>query len=143
MKVLQRFIGDWTCEATHPQMKGVITGTASFAWLGSEKFVVWRSHIDHPDVPDGMSVLGDCAHATAEAKEPAKWQMHYFDTRGVYRLFEARLDSDGFEVVREDDAWPQRFRCVLADGDQRIDMTTQLRKDGRWVDDLKMTLRRR
>src|SRR4051812_41433874 len=111
MTLLDRFVGEWTTEATHPAMPGVqLKGNASFAWLEGEKFLVWRAQTDHPDVPDSMAVIGDCANDRAdnESRKPSKLAMHYFDSRGVYRLYDASLDGDALVVVREDPAFPQR-----------------------------------
>jgi hypothetical protein len=75
----RRLLGDWTTEATHPQMPGVvIAGSSTFDPLDGEQFVIFRSRYEHPDIPDAVSIIGDTAG----------YHMHYFDARGVYRLFE-------------------------------------------------------
>jgi hypothetical protein len=49
-------------------------------WLEGEQFRVFRSHYDHPEIPDATSIIGDTDGL----------HMHYFDSRGVYRLFAMR-----------------------------------------------------
>jgi hypothetical protein len=48
----QRLVGTWATEATHPQLPGtVVTGQATFEWLEDQRFLLQRSHYDHPEIP--------------------------------------------------------------------------------------------
>lgn len=86
----RRLVGDWNTEATHPQMAGVvIAGWSTFEWLDGERFVIFRSHYDHPDIPDGISIIGDTDGL----------HMHYFDSRGVYRVYELTIADDGWTAA--------------------------------------------
>ena len=33
-----------------------IRGTSTFEWLDGRRFVIWRSHSDHPQIPDAISI---------------------------------------------------------------------------------------
>src|SRR4051812_15536242 len=78
---LQALVGGWTTEATHPMFPGkVVRGTASFAWLEGEKFLILKATTDHPDFPDSIAIIGDTsldriAHsapsATGKSAKPA------------------------------------------------------------------------
>jgi hypothetical protein len=58
----QRLLGAWTTEATHPYLPGaVIRGSSEIEWLEGERFLIYRSSYDHPDIPDAISIIGDTA----------------------------------------------------------------------------------
>ena len=87
----RRLVGRWTTEATHPAVPGtIIAGSSQFEWLDGEQFLIYRTHYDHPDFPDAISIIGDTDGL----------QMHYFDTRGVYRLFELTVSEEGWAIAR-------------------------------------------
>src|SRR5262245_24008153 len=80
----ERLVGTWETEATHRLLPGdVIHGRATFEWLDGRKFLIQRSHFDHPEIPDAIAITG---------VTDGRLSMHYFDVRGVYRLFEVGLD---------------------------------------------------
>ena len=83
----RRLVGRWTTEATHPAVpRTVISGSSQLEWLEGEQFLVYRTHYDHADFPDAISIIGDTDGL----------HMHYFDTRGVYRLFTLTVSADGW-----------------------------------------------
>lgn len=152
LKLLGRLVGRWTTEATHPAMPGVVVhGTASVEWLEGEKFLILRARTDHPKFPDSISIIGDTEHgrvdeATGEipaASGDAHLRMHYFDSRGVFRLNEASIDESAWRWWRDDPEFAQRFTGTFADGGATIVGLSQLRRDdGHWADDLAITYRR-
>jgi hypothetical protein len=67
----QRLAGRRPTEATHPALPGtIVTGQATFEWLEDQRFLIWRSHYDHPEIPDAIAVTGII---------DGKPSMHYFD----------------------------------------------------------------
>jgi hypothetical protein len=141
----RRLVGQWTTEATHPAFPGtVIAGSNEFEWLDGDQFLIFRSHYDHPDFPDAISIIGDTDGL----------RMHYFDSRGVHRLYEVTLADDGWTVLMDRNApdrsfapstapFSQRLTYTIGDGDQEISGTSQLCEEGEtWTDDLAITLRR-
>ena len=136
----RRLIGTWTTEATHPAVPGtVVSGTADVEWLEGERFLIFRSHNDHPDFPDSISILGDT--------DGLKW--HYFDSRGVHRVYELRVTDDGWEVGRDvaaadAETFSQRLTVTFKDGDGAMDGRSAISYDNEtWQDDLQITYRRR
>jgi hypothetical protein len=56
----RRLVGRWTAEATHPGLLGAIVfGSSEIDWLEGERFPIYRSSCDHPDIPDSISIIGD------------------------------------------------------------------------------------
>ena len=122
----------------------VITGSSTFEWLDGEQFVIFRSHYEHPDIPDGVSILGDTDG----------FHMHYFDSRGVYRLYELTILDDGWAIAMghqsptgsfasPDAPFSQRLTYCFENGDQRMSGKGQLSHDDmNWDDDLGIVYRR-
>ena len=133
--LLRALTGSWTTEGSHPLLPGAeIRGRATFEWLDGGKFLIWRSHYDHPDIPDAVSVIGAADDRLA---------MHYFDARGVQRTYAVEMTPGTWRFWRDDPGFGQRFTGTFdADGDT-ITGHGQLSRDGEtWEDDLALTYRR-
>jgi hypothetical protein len=132
--LLGKLVGTWTTEATHPQVPGtVVQGRTEFEWLEGERFLIVRARLDHPDFPDSISIIGDTDGL----------QMHYFDSRGVYRILEASISDDSWKLRRDAPEFSQRMTHTFEDGGNTIMGLAQLSRDGTtWDDDLKITYRR-
>jgi hypothetical protein len=147
---LARLVGNWTTEATHPAMPGLLVrGTASVEWLEGERFLMVRSRTDHPDFPDAMSIIGEMDRDRVEgAGEPAaraqsSLRMHYFDSRGVFRVYETRVTDQAWEWWRDAAGFSQRFIGRFAEAGGTIMGSSELCKDNvHWTEDLAITYRR-
>jgi hypothetical protein len=140
-----RLVGQWTTEATHPALPGpVISGSAQVEWLEGKKFLIYRTQYDHPDLPDAISIIGDTDGL----------QMHYFDTRGVHRVYELSVTDDGWVMSMDrnsparsfassDAPFSQRMTYTFDHADQKMSGQGQLSHDDvTWEDDLTITCRR-
>ena len=129
-------IGDWVTEATHPSLPDVVVrGRATFEWGSGRRFVVWRAENEHPQVPDSVSILG------AFDDEPLS--LHYFDSRGVRRVYTMDLTADVWHLERDHPGFSQRWDGRIGDGGSTIAGVWKLSQDGEtWADDLAMTFRR-
>jgi hypothetical protein len=132
-----RFIGRWETEGAHPMLPGeAIRGTSTFEWLDGRRFVIWRSHCDHPEIPDAITIIG---------VTNGQLSMHYFDSRGVYRVYAASLDQAGWRYRRDAPApdFSQRFTGTFSDDGNTITGRGQLSKDGKtWEHDLDLNYQR-
>jgi hypothetical protein len=151
LKALSRLLGTWTTEATHPAMPGVVVhGTVVVEWLEGEHFLIHRSRTDHPDFPNAISIIGASdqdrvdEHTRAIAADSKqRLTMHYFDQRGVFRLYDASVDDKAWRFWRDSKGFSQRFVGTFADGGKTIRGVSQLcRDDEHWQDDLQITYRR-
>ena len=126
-------LGQWSIEATHPGLPGtVVHGHADFEWLADQRFLVQRSHYDHPEIPDGLTVTGIL---------DGKPTMHYFDPRGVHRTFEVEITADTWRYRNATEGFAQRFTGALSP--DAIVGHVELSRDGvTWEDDLDITYRR-
>jgi hypothetical protein len=149
LKPLNRLVGSWTTEATHPALPGVIVrGSADIEWLEGERFLIQRARNDHPQFPDSISIIGftrlDRVGPGAAAPSDHRLTMHYYDSRGVFRECEASVDDRAWRIVRITKGFSQRFTGTFADGGATIVGVWQLCEDEiNWNDDLKITYRRR
>jgi hypothetical protein len=133
-RALTALIGDWTTEATHPMVPGtVVQGTATFEWLEGEQFVIIRSRNEHELFPDSISMIGNTDGL----------RMHYFDSRGVHRIYDTAFEDGVWKNWRDHPGFSQRFIGTFEDGGATIKGLSQLcQDDSTWNDDLAITYRR-
>ena len=114
LDALQPLIGEWTAEGRHVALpNAVIRGASVFEWWGDRVFLIHRSVLDHPDFPDSISVIG--------ATQPdGGLAQHYFDTRGVHRLFDMTFANGVWTLDRKASGpkdFDQRMKATFsADG---------------------------
>ena len=151
LQLLNRLVGNWTTEMTHPALPGVIVqGTVTVEWLEGERFLIHRFRNDHPDFPDSISIIGftDADRVGAGANHSStssdsRLCMHYFDSRGVFRVYDVSIDNEAWRISRDAPEFSQRFVGKFADSGRTILGQWQLRPDDvQWNDDLKITYRR-
>ena len=90
MKAFEPLIGKWQGEGEipiDPPMK--ISVEARVERLG--EFIVFHSRGEPADVPDSISIIGG-------APEGEPQPMHYFDARGVKRLYLTALDGSTWKI---------------------------------------------
>lgn len=131
----QRLVGEWATEATHRAFPDtVVHGRSTFEWLEGRRFVIQRSHYDHPEIPDAIAITGIT---------DGQLSMHYFDYRGVYRLYSAGLGEGTWRFWRDAPGFSQRFTGTFSDDGNTIRGRVELSYDGEnWEDDLAITYRR-
>jgi hypothetical protein len=132
---LNDLVGSWTIEAEHPAFPAtVVRGQADFEWLEGKRFLLQRSRTDHPEFPDSLIVFGEFEDGLA---------MHYFDSRGVHRVYGVSLDNGIWRMWRNAPGFSQRFTGTFGDGGDTIEGLWKLsRDDTTWDDDLKISFRR-
>ena len=153
LAALNRLVGTWTTEATHPALPGVVVhGIANVEWLEGERFLIHRARNDHPDFPDAISVIGDMERDRVDAgpggdravRPAPSLRMHYFDSRGVFRVYETSVVNEAWQWWRDAPGFSQRFTGRFPDGGDTIVGRSQLcEDDAHWADDLAITSRRK
>ena len=146
MQYLAPLIGRWTTAATHPMLPDiVIPGESSFEWLAGEHFLIWHSHMDHPEIPDSISIVGfdnaDNPETVGISSEPGA--IHYFDSRGVFRRSRFEAEPGVFRFWREHPGFSQRATCRFSDAGNSFVATGELcRDDVNWEPDVEVTGKR-
>jgi hypothetical protein len=132
---LNELVGSWTIEATHPALPTTaVGGQADFEWLEGKRFLLQRSRTDHREFPDSLIVFGEFEDGLA---------MHYFDSRGVHRVYGVSFSDGVWRMWRNAPGFSQRFTGTFSDDGDTIDGLWKLSRDETtWDDDLKISFRR-
>ena len=140
---LEPLIGSWTLEAEFPTPGPlVVRGRTTFDWLLGRRFVLQQTVIEHPDAPDSHSILAP------DPGRPGGWLQHYFDSRGVVRLYDMSFDGRTWTLTRgAADFSPldfaQRFTAEVGDGGDTLTGRWEIAPDGEnWHLDFRLTCRR-
>jgi hypothetical protein len=135
MELLQTLVGTWITEGAHPMLAGVaIRGQATFEWLDGGRFLIWRSHYDHRGIPDAIAITG----VTDD-----QLLMHYFDSRGVYRVYSVSMSPGTWRFWRDAPGFSQRFTGTFSGDGNTIRGCGQLSRDGAsWDEDLSLIYRK-
>ncbi len=90
--MFESLLGEWQAEGEMPLEPPMrISGRATIEGLG--EFIVFRTIAEQAEVPDSLSIIGG-----APAGEPQP--MHYFDARGVQRLYLTSVDDSTWMIWR-------------------------------------------
>jgi hypothetical protein len=153
LEQFNRLVGTWITAATHQALPDlVVHGTVNIEWLEGERFLLHRARIEHADFPDSISIIGfterDRVDHTRNSGPAGPGEsrlcMHYFDSRGVFRVFDVSIDDDGWRFWRDAPGFSQRFVGTFADGGETIEGRSELCQDDvNWKNDLQITYRRR
>jgi hypothetical protein len=129
---LEPLIGEWSLAMVMPG-QGIpeklpdVGARVTFEWMGDKAFVLERWTVPVPEAPDGLAVIGwDEGRGT--------FLQHYFDERGVARVYEMSFDGRVWKLERtKPDFSPfhfsQRFTGTLTDDGRRIDGTWEIAHD--------------
>ena len=131
---LNALVGEWTMEGTVPSDPPLaVGGRAAFEWLTGGSFLVQRWDVAHPDFPDGIAIIG--SDASAEA-----YRQHYFDSRGVFRVYEMSLRDNVWKLWRDSPDLSQRFTGTFSDHGKTITGRWEKSSDGsKWEHDFDLT----
>jgi hypothetical protein len=139
LRRLDAFVGTWELSADFPNMPDVeMSGRAEFEWILNGTFLVERSDVSHPDAPDGFVVIGVDADGDS-------YTQHYFDSRGIARLYAMAFDGQVWTLTREaHDFTPlefkQRFIGTFEDDGRTIRGRYEICHDGvTWEKDFDLT----
>ena len=142
MNHLDFFIGTWAIEVFHPHIQPTpIAGKASFEWL-DERYVIQRTKIDKAEFPSSM-IIYDWDDAKGQ------YVQHYFDSRGVTRLYEMSFQEGDWKLWRtEPDFSPldfhQRFSGKVNASGSLIESSWEQSADGvHWELDFGLNYRRK
>jgi hypothetical protein len=70
--------------------------------------------------------------------------MHYFDSRGVMRIYQLTFENGVWRWWRDHPGFSQRFTGTFEDSGRTIDGRGELQENGQpWKPDLQVTYRRR
>jgi hypothetical protein len=130
--ILEPLIGEWSMALVMPGQERPkelpdIGARVTFEWMGAKAFVVERWAVPVPEAPDGIAVIGWDA-------ERRTFLQHYFDTRGVARVYEMSFAGGVWKAERtRPDFSPfefsQRFAGTFSGDGNRIEGTWEIAND--------------
>ena len=132
LEALDALVGEWSMissfaedAANPPQAR------TTFEWLPGRRFLIQRWEVDHPDAPDGIAIIGFDA-------ERGSLRQHYFDSRGVARVYDMTFAGKVWTLERTAAApdFSQRFTGTLDDDKNTLVGRWQYSGDGStWEED--------
>jgi hypothetical protein len=85
---LEPLVGTWHISTS----LGDVRAVASFEWALGGAFLLQRTEIDLPEAPDTLSVI---------AADGDDFTQHYFDSRGVVRIYAMTFNGSTWTLTRE------------------------------------------
>jgi hypothetical protein len=134
---LDVLIGRWEMEATFKARyfgagSPAITdrgGRTTFEWLEGKFFLAQRFVNENPAAPSGIAIIG-------LAEDPGTFSQHYYDSRGVARVYRVSLDGGVWKIWREAPGFWQRYTGAISDDGTTITGAWEGSPDGReWKHD--------
>jgi hypothetical protein len=136
---LEPFVGEWTIRVAFPGMAPMEGGRVTFEWMTGKKFLVERWEVPVEEAPDGIALIG------ADPEIVGGYLQHYFDTRGVARVYRMGFEDRVWTLRREEpDFSPldfaQRFTGRFSGDGQEIAGRWEIAHDGAiWERDFDLT----
>jgi hypothetical protein len=121
---LEALVGEWTMEAIPPggpPWPG--EGRVSFEWFEGAPLLIQRWHVDLPEAPDGVAVIG------CDGMSGRYYQL-YTDDRDVQRIYEMSLDAGVWRLWRNGAPFSQRFTGTFSDDGRTITGLWEIAEDG-------------
>ena len=96
MERLEPFVGEWTIRVAFPGVEPMEGGRVVFEWLTGRKFLVVRWEVPVEEAPDGLALIG------ADPEHEGGYLQHYFDSRGVARVYRMGFAEGVWTLRREE-----------------------------------------
>ena len=133
-------VGEWSMVPVFEDLPPVAGGArVVFEWMPGRQFLVQRWEVPLPEAPDGIAIIG------ADPDSDGDFLQHYFDSRGVARVYKMRLSDAGWELRRDAPdfsplTFAQRYRGTFADEGRTISGAWEICHDGEtWEHDFDLT----
>jgi hypothetical protein len=129
LEALNALVGTWTIAFTHVALPDTIHGRTTFEWLEGGQFLIVRSFPEDSKVPEMIGIIGsdDSGEGLLE---------HYFDSRGVARLYQMSLRDGRWKTWRDEVGFSQRFTGTFSRDGKTIKVMGELSRDGvTWAHD--------
>jgi hypothetical protein len=118
LEALDALVGDWALgDPSAP------VGATTFSWLEGGFFLIQRWTLDIPGAPDGIAIIGEDATTGGLVQ-------HYYDSRGIARVYGTRLEGGTWELWRDGPDFWQRFRGRFGEDGTTISGAWEISPDG-------------
>ena len=137
---LNVLVGQWEMEATvnagffgpgSPEITG--RGRTTFQWLDGRLFLTQHFVNEHPAAPSGIAIIGP-------GEERNTFAQHYYDSRGVARVYQMTVEGRELKLWREAPGFWQRYTGVISEDGTTITGAWEASANGReWRHDFDLT----
>lgn len=138
---LDVLIGRWKMEATFragsfgPGSPAMTNrgGHTVFEWLDGAFFLTQRFVTEHPAAPSGIAIIG-------AGPDPDTFTQHYYDSRGVARIYQMSLADGVWKLWREAPGFWQRYTGQVSEDGTTITGAWEGSADGQeWKHDFDLS----
>jgi hypothetical protein len=141
LKEIGILAGEWKMELFNstflPNPSDIVKGTVYFEWVEDGAFLEMRQGDKRPAPPAAIWLIG-------RDESSGKYEVLYFDARGVSRIYQMSFDGSLWKMWRESPGFSQRFEGKLSQGGSTIDARWEKTTDGvTWEHDFDMKYTRR
>ena len=140
LEALTPLLGEWKMMATFKNVPSEDIGArVTFEWLPGKQFLIERWAVPIPEAPDGIAIIG------ADPEHSDTYLQHYFDTRGVARVYRMSFANGVWKLWRdESDFSPldfaQRYTGTFSDDARTIAGAWEICNDGKtWEHDFDLS----
>jgi hypothetical protein len=136
LDALEPLVGEWGMAVAFDGMPPLAHdagedggAVVSFEWMPGRRFLIERWAIPVPEAPDGIALIG------ADPKREGGYLQHYFDTRGVARVYKMSFEGGVWKLWRDEPDFSsldfrQRYSGTFSDDGKTIDGAWEICHDG-------------
>lgn len=143
LSALAPLLGGWRLTAVFKDIPPAdVDAHVSFEWLPGERFLIERWEVPVPEAPDGIAIIGP------DPKRDGQYLQHYFDSRGVARVYKMSFANGVWKLWRDEpDFSPldfaQRYTGTFSSDGKTIVGAWEICHDGKaWEHDFDLTYTR-
>jgi hypothetical protein len=135
LKPFKVLVGKWQTIGSHPYIQDIeLRGRVSFEWIEGGAFLMMRSEVNHPKIPDGIAIFGS-------DDEASTFYMIYFDERDISRKYDVSIKDGELKWWRDSSHLSQRFTMTI-EKDKIVSRGEMSQGGGNWEKDLSLTYTR-
>ena len=140
LDALEPLVGEWGMVAVFEGLPPMdADARVTFEWLPGKAFLIERWEVPVPEAPDGIAIIGP------DPESEGNYLQHYFDTRGVARVYKMTFEDGVWKLWRDEpDFSPldfsQRYTGTFSDDGKTIAGAWEICHDGKtWEHDFDLT----
>jgi hypothetical protein len=123
LETLEPLVGGWTTQATFVDRDDVFRGTTTFAWFGGGSYLIQHASMEDPIFPTAIMLTGPAVGGERVVQ-------HYFDSRGIARIYEVSLEGGLLRLWRDDADFAQRYSGRFGADGSTIEGAWEIREPG-------------
>jgi hypothetical protein len=134
------FVGEWSVAAKFKDLPPADQGArVVFEWMAGRRFLIQRWEVPAPHAPDGIAIIG------ADPVSEGNFLQHYFDSRGVARVYKMSVSDRSWKLWRDTPdfsplAFAQRYTGRFGNHAKMIAGSWEICYDGAtWEHDFDLT----